>query len=467
MGINLVSSAQMFPAYAGMNRVDAPEALFFKKAIAFMKSRVPVTKDEWTALEPKLRFRAFTVAALSSHDGIEQVRRMITSAIDEGKDVGQFWTEARALDAAGRAAEFAREQPEYLEFVGIDDGNQSDICYALTHPAIILPTTHPFWKTHWPPLHFKCRSTVRGIYSEEMDQIREENPEWKPSDVESLDQEPVAKGFGGNPIETESFYQMTPSMVERAREYGIMHDIEVFAESLGIKRRDIEIISAEGKKTMASPKPRAKKTISSAVEISFSAIQDARIKTMAERAFKNAPDEVRTIVAAHIDDFSYRLAPPRGRSYYSPSTKTIVVRRSSGPDVFVHEFGHGLDYEMLSSFIKSAEFKAAFNEDLSSLIDTKTGTIFELGERLKQDMVDKGWENLPAASDLFSGLTCGRIQGRWGHPMRYWHIPGRREVEVFADLFTVKASGDTALWSELSAYASRTCKAVEDALARR
>ena len=179
MGINLVSSAQMFPAYAGMNRVDAPEALFFKKAIAFMKSRVPVTKDEWTALEPKLRFRAFTVAALSSHDGIEQVRRMITSAIDEGKDVGQFWTEARALDAAGRAAEFAREQPEYLEFVGIDDGNQSDICYALTHPAIILPTTHPFWKTHWPPLHFKCRSTVRGIYSEEMDQIREENPEWK------------------------------------------------------------------------------------------------------------------------------------------------------------------------------------------------------------------------------------------------------------------------------------------------
>lgn len=50
--------------------------------------------------------------------------------------------------------------------------------------------------------------------------------------------------------------------------------------------------------------------------------------------------------------------------------------------------------------------------------------------------------------------------------MRYWHIPGRREAEVFADLFTVKASGDTALWSELSAYAPRTCKAVEDALAR-
>ena len=69
----MASLDAMFPAYAGMNRADAPEALFFKKAIAFMKSRVPVTKDEWTALEPKLRFRAFTVAALSSYDGIEQV----------------------------------------------------------------------------------------------------------------------------------------------------------------------------------------------------------------------------------------------------------------------------------------------------------------------------------------------------------------------------------------------------------
>jgi hypothetical protein len=234
-----------------------------------------------------------------------------------------------------------------------------------------------------------------------------------------------------------------------------------------IKRRDIEIISAEGKKTMASPKPRAKKTISSAVEISFSAIQDARIKTMAERAFKNAPDEVRTIVAAHIDDFSYRLAPPRGRSYYSPSTKTIVVRRSSGPDVFVHEFGHGLDYEALSSFTKSAEFKAAFNEDLSSLIATKTGTIFELGERLKQDMVDKGWENLPAASDLFSGLTCGRIQGRWGHPMRYWHIQEGARLKFLRISLPLKPRAIRHYGASFSAYASRTCKAVEDALARR
>jgi hypothetical protein len=186
-----------------------------------MKAVVPGRKTSGQ-LSSLATFQGVHVARALKHDGIEQVRRMITSAIDEGKDVGQFWTEARALDAAGRAAEFAREQPEYLEFVGIDDGNQSDICYALTHPAIILPTTHPFWKTHWPHLHFKCRSTERGIYSEKW--IRSAgNPEWKPSRLNLLTR-PVAKGIVAS-YRNRIIYQMTPSMVERALRVWIMHDI--------------------------------------------------------------------------------------------------------------------------------------------------------------------------------------------------------------------------------------------------
>jgi len=475
---------------SSLDLADTPKALSFEEAIAFMKSRVSVTKEEWRDLEPKLRFRAFTVAALSSHDGVDQVRRMITSAIEEGKGVGQFWTETRALDAAGlsgdspkyweivyrtnvqtaynagRAAEFAREQPEYLEFFGIEDERQTEICASRT--GTILPATHPYWKNNWPPLHFRCRSTVRGIYPEELDQIRKENPEWKPSDAESLQQAPVAGDFGGNPIDEGSFYKMTPGMVERAQTYGIMDDIKEFASSLGIVPRDIEIISAKGDqpKKKASSRKTVKKPIPPTVEISFSMIQDAKFKAVAEKAFARAPDEVRAIVAAHVDDFSYRLAP-RGPSYYSPSTKTIVMCRSSGPDVFAHEFGHGLDHEALSNFTKSAEFKAAFSEDLKSLINTEMGAVLELGEKLKQDMIDKGWENLPAASDLFSGLTRGRIEGRWGHPLRYWQLPGKREAEVFADLFVVKASGDVKLWNELSSYIPKVCRAIENTLGRR
>jgi hypothetical protein len=259
-------------------------------------------------------------------------------------------------------------------------------------------------------------------------------------------------------------------MAERAREYGLMDDIEAFAESLGIERRDIEIIGTKGQKATkakAPPKSRAKKAIPPTVEISFQAIQDAKLRAVAEKAFKNAPDEVRAMVADHSFDFSYRLAPPRGQSYYSPSTETVVLRRSAGPDVFAHEFGHGLDFKALSHYSWSDEFVSAFNEDLGSLMDTKTGELLEMGAKLKQDLVAKGWNDLPPVSDLFSGLTYGRIEGRWGHPMRYWNMEGKREAEVFADLFAIKASGETALWKELSGFTPRLCKAVESALARR
>ncbi len=265
LGIDHAAPASNF------NLADTPEALSFEEAVAFMKSRVPVTKDEWTAIEPKLRFRAFTVAALSSHDGVEQVRRMITSAVEEGESLSQFWTETRALEAAGlagdsptyweivfrtniqtaynagRAAEFAREQPEYLEFVGIEDGRQTQICAART--GTILPATHPFWKNNWPPLHFRCRSTVRGVYQEEIDQLRADNPNWQPTDGDSLalGAMPTGKGFGGNPIETESFYQMTPSMVKRARSYGIETDISNFAKSLGLRYSPLELSSVAEK----------------------------------------------------------------------------------------------------------------------------------------------------------------------------------------------------------------------------
>jgi len=37
----------------------------FEEAVSFMKGRVPMTKTEWNELEPKLRFRAFTVARLA------------------------------------------------------------------------------------------------------------------------------------------------------------------------------------------------------------------------------------------------------------------------------------------------------------------------------------------------------------------------------------------------------------------
>ncbi len=45
-----------------------------------------------------------------------------------------------------------------LEFDAVIDSRTSDLCRSLN--KTILPINDPFWKTYYPPNHFKCRSTV-------------------------------------------------------------------------------------------------------------------------------------------------------------------------------------------------------------------------------------------------------------------------------------------------------------------
>jgi len=234
---------------------DKVPGIPFDEAVDFMRSRVPLTKKEWSVLEPKLRFRAFTVAATSTPAVIDKVRRFVGTAVEKGQSLAESWTEASAKDTAGigqspwywetvyrtnvqtaynagRAAEFARVQPEYLEFIGIEDTRQTEIC--AQRSGTILPASHPFWKKNWPPLHFKCRSTVRAVFQEEVDLLREQDPLWNPTDDSILPTQAAAKGFGGNPIETESFWKMTPSMVSQAETYGVDSSIRAFARDLGL-----------------------------------------------------------------------------------------------------------------------------------------------------------------------------------------------------------------------------------------
>jgi SPP1 gp7 family putative phage head morphogenesis protein len=239
-------------------------AISLDEAVKFAKARVPLTRAEWTTLEPELRFRAFTVAALSTHDNIEKVRQMSIKAVEDGTPLSEFWTEANALDAAGlgsspwywetvyrtntqtcynagRAAEFTRTQPEYLEFVGIEDGRQTEICAARS--GVIRPASDPWWRLNWPPLHFNCRSTVRAVYQEEVDLLRETNPNWEPTATDTLTHDSPAKGFGANPVSSGSFYKLTPAMIDRAKQYGILDDIKALGKTLGLRYDPVSLSS--------------------------------------------------------------------------------------------------------------------------------------------------------------------------------------------------------------------------------
>ena len=236
------------------------EPLPFDEAIDFFKGKISLTKDEWNELEPKLRFRAFTVSRLSEADYIEAVRGRLTHALEKGESVSDTWhdiqaiaqadgssikpgywetvyrTNAQTAYNAGRLMQYQNNKPAAWELLIIEDGRTSDVCKgiaSLVGNGRALPASHSFWTAYgFPPYHFNCRTTFRAVYSSEIGHGTE---------IENVPMKQIRKefkpqaGFGGNPIEKESFWKITPTMVERADRYGITGDIVAQARELDMQ----------------------------------------------------------------------------------------------------------------------------------------------------------------------------------------------------------------------------------------
>ncbi len=232
-----------------------PEPVTFEEALNFLKARIPISGKAFAILESKLRFRAFTVARLSQFDAIEAVRQQLLKAQDSGMTISQFWSESGQNELlkkagfhksnpwywenvfrtniqtdynAGRLMQFRERPPKNLEFVGIRDSRQSRICRERS--GVIRPYKDAWWLSNWPPLHFACRSTVRGIDAAEAKVLPQSLT--PPSRLKGLID--VQKGFGGDPLETESFYKLTPEMKKRAKQYGLEDEIAGAAKKLGV-----------------------------------------------------------------------------------------------------------------------------------------------------------------------------------------------------------------------------------------
>ncbi|WP_304225435.1 phage minor head protein [Gracilinema caldarium] len=225
----------------------------FEEAIKFLKARVSLTKAEWAALEPKLAFRAFTLAKLTQCDYIEAVRGRLVAALEKGEGFEQLWNDVKAIAEsdganikpgywetvyrtniqtsynAGRRMQFDRSPPAAIALMVLEDERTSDICRPLA--GLVLPYEHPFWEDHWPPFHFNCRTTVRGIYEDEVGRIPSENVPMNKLRKEFKPQ----SGFGENPIKSGSFYEITDEMAKRALNYKIMDDLKIFADKAGFR----------------------------------------------------------------------------------------------------------------------------------------------------------------------------------------------------------------------------------------
>jgi SPP1 gp7 family putative phage head morphogenesis protein len=252
------------------NFADPLEVLPYEEAVSFLQTKIPLTKKSYYELDDKLRFRAFTVGRLNDGDAVNRAKGIIMRNMEQGGSISDFYkmtddellngmgfgrgdmsywetvyrTNEASVYNAGRAMNFEADNPIALELVGIDDMRQTDICDRLTNPPFRRPYNDPVWKSLWPPFHFNCRTTVRGIYDPaELDEYGGAANAYSGE----INVKPE-KGWGGYPLDKESYWRLTPEMKERAEKYGIDGEIVTAAHKLGMQSYGMELV--KGYKTI-------------------------------------------------------------------------------------------------------------------------------------------------------------------------------------------------------------------------
>ncbi len=164
----------------------------FDEAVDFFRARVPMPKGEWLRLGTAARQRGFTVADVTQLDVINQVWLALDDAVANGATFDDFKTQVgrELTDAwagsvenpparletifrngvmqsnnAGRDAQMRDpvilDRRPYWQYVDIDDQRECLICTACH--GTILRWDDPWWQTHSPQLHHRCRCRRRPL----------------------------------------------------------------------------------------------------------------------------------------------------------------------------------------------------------------------------------------------------------------------------------------------------------------
>lgn len=225
------------------------ENLPYAEAVEYLKKRDVLNKVDYDRLSAQLKFRAFTASRISDGALLKRINGELIKNIEAGNGLkdflgmtktdvlskvglgnagGWYWetvyrTNVQTAYNAGRMMGYEEDKPLALELVVIDDARTTDYCRQYAGKGFILLYDDPFWKTHIPPFHFNCRTTVRAIYDE-----REIPQQWS----SKADIEKPAKGFGNNPVVSDDWWKELSSQVRQAKEYNVQKEIEAAKEIL-------------------------------------------------------------------------------------------------------------------------------------------------------------------------------------------------------------------------------------------
>ena len=187
----------------------------FDEAVAWHRERLPITDDEFHELEAEAALRSFTVAGVSQLDLVTDVWEAVDRAVANGESLEDFqervsdkltaaWgkedpyridtiyrTNLQQSYMAGRYEQMTHpavaEARPFWRFSAIDDERTCPICGPCD--GVVLSADHPWWKTHYPLLHFRCRCHAVTLSAREAEGLVTE-------DVPSV---AALEGFGGPP----------------------------------------------------------------------------------------------------------------------------------------------------------------------------------------------------------------------------------------------------------------------------
>lgn len=174
----------------------------FDDAVDWFMARTVMTKDQAATLTQGARKDAFWVGAGLQADQVQRVMDEITDALETGEAFEEWrervrndlFSDAHAetvfRNAVQRSYNAGRweqmHDPDvvalrpYLVFDAILDDGTTEICQACNETT--LPHDDPWWESHVPPLHHRCRSSIRSLRESEAKRrgITETPPENEP-----------------------------------------------------------------------------------------------------------------------------------------------------------------------------------------------------------------------------------------------------------------------------------------------
>ena len=169
----------------------------FFEATLWFRSRLPLTDEQYQQLVAFAHERGFWIAGVSQSAMIEQVWHSLDEALEKGVPFEEWKAEVQPVLASAWVGSLsAAQQPHrietifrnwtigaynkarwdqmaepairrvrpYLAFDGVEDSRQSPICRECNDT--VLPADHPWWDSHRPPLHHRCRSGIRSLTEE-------------------------------------------------------------------------------------------------------------------------------------------------------------------------------------------------------------------------------------------------------------------------------------------------------------